>query len=89
MAYTAASLYGGAIAERDVMVASNANGPYARANGGIGLLNKIHQEKIGVYDLGWFDSGVKYNLYTVDAPKLDADGNLTVDGLRLRSNPRV
>jgi TRAP-type C4-dicarboxylate transport system substrate-binding protein len=87
MAYTAASFYGGAVPERDVMVASNANGPYARANGGIDLLNKIHQEKMGVYYLGWFDSGVKYNLYTVDAPKLDADGNLTVDGLRLRSNP--
>jgi len=87
MAYTAASFYGGAVPERDVMVASNANGPYARANGGIDLLNKIHQEKMGVYYLGWFDSGVKYNLYTVNPPKLDANGNLTVDGMRLRSNP--
>jgi TRAP-type transport system periplasmic protein len=87
MAYTAASFYGGAVPERDVMVASNANAPYARANGGIDLLNKIHQEKMGVYYLGWFDSGVKYNLYTVNPPKLDANGNLTVEGMRLRSNP--
>ena len=87
MAYTAASFYGGTVPERDVMVASNTNAPYARANGGIDLLNKIHQEKMGVYYLGWFDSGVKYNLYTVNPPKLDADGNLTVDGMRLRSNP--
>lgn len=87
MAYTAASFYGGAVPERDVMVASNANAPYARANGGIDLLNKIHQEKMGVYYLGWFDSGVKYNLYSVNPPKLDSNGNLTVDGMRLRSNP--
>jgi len=87
MAYTAASFYGGAVPERDVLVASNANAPYARANGGIDLLNDIHQEKMGVYYLGWFDSGVKYNLYTVNPPELDADGNLTVDGMRLRSNP--
>jgi len=87
MAYTAASFYGGAVPERDVMVASNANGPYARANGGIDLMNQIHQEKMGVYYLGWFDSGVKYNLYTINTPTLDAEGNLTVDGMRLRSNP--
>lgn len=87
MAYTAASFYGGTVPERDVMVASNANAPYARANGGIDLLNQIHQEKMGVYYLGWFDSGVKYNLYTVNPPKLDANGNLTVEGMRLRSNP--
>lgn len=87
MAYTAASFYGGTVPERDVMVASNTNAPYARANGGIDLMNKIHQDKMGVYYLGWFDSGVKYNLYAVNKPKLDANGNLTVEGMRLRSNP--
>ena len=87
MAYTAASFYGGTVPERDVMVASNTDARYARANGGIDLLNQIHQQKMGVYYLGWFDSGVKYNLYTVNPPKLDAQGNLTVEGMRLRSNP--
>ncbi|AWB35030.1 TRAP transporter substrate-binding protein DctP [Orrella marina] len=87
MAYTAASFYGGAVPERDVMVASNTDAVYARENGGIDLLNKIHQDKMGVYYLGWFDSGVKYNLYTINPPKLDPDGNLTVEGMRLRSNP--
>lgn len=87
MAYTAASFYAGTVPERDVLVASNANAEYARKNGGIDLLNKIHQEKMGVYYLGWFDSGVSYNLYTIDEPKLDADGNIDVTGMRLRSNP--
>lgn len=87
MAYTAASFYGGSVPERDVLVASNANAPYARQTGGMDLLNRIHQEKMGVYYLGWFDSGVKYNLYTINPPKLDGQGNLTVEGMRLRSNP--
>lgn len=87
MAYTAASFYGGTIPERDALVASNTNAIYARENGGIDLLNKIHQEKMGVYYLGWFESGVSYNLYTVDEPKIGADGKLELDGLRLRSNP--
>lgn len=87
MAYTAASFYGGTVPERDIMVASNANAIYARESGGIDLLNEIHQEKMGVYYLGWFDSGVSYNLYTVDEPTIGDDGRLSVDGLKLRSNP--
>lgn len=87
MAYTAASFYGGTVPERDIMVASNANAIYARQTGGIDLLNQIHQEKMGVYYLGWFDSGVSYNLYTVDEPTIGDDGRLSVEGLKLRSNP--
>jgi len=87
MAYTAASFYAGTVPERDAMVASNINAIYARENGGLDLLNQIHQDKMGVYYLGWFDSGVSYNLYTIDEPRLDAEGNLSVSGLTLRSNP--
>lgn len=87
MAYTAASFYAGTVPERDAMVASNTNAIYARENGGIDLLNDIHQEKMGTYYLGWFDSGVSYNLYTIDEPSVDAEGNLSISGLRLRSNP--
>ncbi|MFY0989815.1 TRAP transporter substrate-binding protein DctP [Halomonas sp. C05BenzN] len=87
MAYTAASFYAGTVPERDAMVASNTNATFARENGGIDLLNQIHQDKMGVYYLGWFDSGVSYNLYTINEPRLDDDGNLSVSGLTLRSNP--
>ncbi len=87
MAYTAASFYAGSLPERDAMIASNTNAIYARESGGLDLMNEIHQEKMDVYYLGWFDSGVSYNIYTVDEPALDGDGNLDVSGLRLRSNP--
>lgn len=87
MAYTAASFYAGSIPERDALISSNTNAIYARESGGIDLLNQIHQEKMGVYYLGWFDSGVKYNLYTINEPKLDENQKLNMSGVKLRSNP--
>lgn len=86
MAYQPGSFYAGAFPERDALVASNLTAIETRENGGIDLINEIHQEKMGLYYLGWFDSGVTYNLWTVNEPALDADGNLDVSGIRLRGN---
>ncbi|MBL7250844.1 TRAP transporter substrate-binding protein DctP [Alloalcanivorax sp. C16-2] len=87
MAYTAASFYAGTLPERDALISSNSNAIHARQSGGIELLNRIHQRKMGVYYLGWFDSGIKYNLYTINKPAVDDNGDLALPGLRLRSNP--
>jgi TRAP-type transport system periplasmic protein len=87
LAYLPMSFYPGTIPERDAVVASNVTAIEARENGGIDLINEIHQEKMGVYYLGWFDSGVTYNLWFVNEPQLDANGNLSVAGARLRGNP--
>lgn len=86
MVYTPGSFYAGALPEKDALVASNLTAVETRANGGTDLIDQIHQEKMGVKYVGWFDSGVCYNLWTRDAPTLDADGNLDVDGLKLRGN---
>lgn len=86
MAYVPGSFYGGALPEKDAMVTSSITAVEARANGGIDLMNEIHQEKMGVYYLGWFDSGVCYNLWTVNEPQFDADGNLAMNDVRLRGN---
>ncbi|MEO1676567.1 MAG: TRAP transporter substrate-binding protein DctP [Pseudomonadota bacterium] len=86
MVYTPGSFYGGALPEKDAMVASNLTGPQARENGGIALIDEIHQEKMGLKYLGWFDSNVCYNLWTINEPEFDADGNLSVDGIKLRGN---
>ncbi len=86
MVYTPGSFYGGALPEKDAMVASNLTAIETRENGGIALIDEIHQEKMGLKYLGWFDSGVCYNLWTRNEPTFDADGNLEVDGLRLRGN---
>ena len=86
MVYTPGSFYAGALPEKDALVTSNLTAVETRENGGIELIDQIHQEKMGVKYLGWFDSGVCYNLWTRDAPTLDADGNLDVSGLKLRGN---
>jgi hypothetical protein len=41
---------------------------------------------MGVKYLGWFDSGVCYNLWTRNEPPFDADGNLDIDRPALRGN---
>src|SRR6056297_307333 len=86
MVYTPGSFYGGALPEKDALVASNITAIEARENGGIALIDAVHRERMGVMYLGWFDSGVCYNLWTRDAPTFDAEGNLEVEGLRLRGN---
>jgi len=86
MVYTPGSFYAGALPEKDAMVTSNRLAGEVRANGGIDLINEIHQARMGVYYLGWFDSGVCYNIWTVDPPAFDADGNLDMSGTRLRGN---
>lgn len=86
MVYTPGSFYAGSLPEKDALVTSNLNAEAARANGGIELIDQIHQEKMGVKYLGWFDSGVCYNLWMKNEPKLDADGNLDIAGTKLRGN---
>jgi TRAP-type transport system periplasmic protein len=86
MAYLPGSFYGGALPEKDAMVTSNRVAAEARANGGIDMINDIHQAKMGVYYLGWFDSGVCYNIWTKDEPKLTANGDLDMSGTQLRGN---
>jgi len=86
MVYSPGSFYGGALPEKDALVTSNLTAIEARQNGGIDLIDQIHQEKMGVKYLGWFDSGVTYNLWTRDAPTINAEGDLEVAGLKLRGN---
>lgn len=86
MVYTPGSFYGGALPEKDAMVASNLTAVETRKNGGTELIDQIHQQKMGLKYLGWFDSGVCYNLWTRNEPTFDADGDLEVEGLKLRGN---
>lgn len=86
MVYTPGSFYGGTIPEKDAMVASNLTAVDTRQNGGTELIDQIHQAKMGVKYLGWFDSGVCYNLWTRNEPEFDDAGNLKVEGLKLRGN---
>ncbi len=86
MVHTPGSFYAGALPEKDALVGSNITAVEARANGGIDLIDAIHQEKMGVKYLGWFDSGVSYNLWMVNEPKFKENGDLDLADVKLRGN---
>jgi TRAP-type C4-dicarboxylate transport system substrate-binding protein len=87
MVYTPCAFYAAVVPECDAVSASTIDGPTARKNGGLQLLNDVHQKKMGVYYLGWVDSGVRFNLWSTKPPKYDAQGNLDIKGLKVRGNP--
>ena len=87
MVYTPGSFYTSTIPEKDLLVASSINGPEARASGAIELYDQIHQKNMGVKYLGWMDSGIPFHIYTIDEPKVTADGKPDFSGLKMRGNP--
>src|SRR5512145_594383 len=64
MVYTPCAFYAAQVPECDAVSASTIDGPAARKNGGMELLNQIHQKRIGIYNLGWVDSGIRFNLWS-------------------------
>jgi TRAP-type C4-dicarboxylate transport system substrate-binding protein len=87
MVYTACAFYAATVPECDAMSASTIDGPTARKNGGTELFNRIHQKRMGVYMLGWVDSGIRFNLWSTKEPKLDASGHIDIKGFKVRGHP--
>jgi TRAP-type C4-dicarboxylate transport system substrate-binding protein len=87
MVYTPCAFYAAAVPECDAMSASTIDGPTARKNGGSELFNQIHQKRIGVYMLGWVDSGIRFSLWSTREPKLDSSGHIDIKGFKVRGNP--
>jgi len=87
MIYTPCAFYAAQVPECDAVSASTIDGPTARKNGGMELLNQIHQKRIGVYNLGWVDSGIRFNLWSTKEPKLDSSGHIDIKGFKVRGNP--
>src|SRR5436190_2540251 len=87
MIYTPCAFYAAQVPECDAVSASTIDGPTARKNGGMELLNQIHQKRIGVYNLGWVDSGIRFNLWSTKEPKLDSTGHIDIKGFKVRGNP--
>jgi TRAP-type C4-dicarboxylate transport system substrate-binding protein len=87
MVYSACAFYAAVVPECDAVSASSIDGPTARKNGGTELLNQIHQKRMGVYLLGWVDSGIRFSLWSTKEPKLDSTGHLDIKGFKVRGNP--
>src|SRR5438093_3153662 len=87
MVYSACAFCAAQVPECDAVSASTVDGPTARKNGGMDLLNQIHQKRIGVYNLGWVDSGIRFNLWSTREPKLDSTGHIDIRGFKVRGHP--
>jgi TRAP-type C4-dicarboxylate transport system substrate-binding protein len=87
MVYTPCAFYAGSVPECDAVSASTIDGPTARKSGAYDALKDAHLRRMGVYYLGWFDSGIRFNLWSVKEPKFDAQGNLDIKGVKMRGNP--
>lgn len=87
MVYTPCAFYGAGVPECDAVSASSIDGPTARKNGAYDALKQAHLRRMGVYYLGWMDSGIRFHLWSSKPPKLDAQGNLDVKGVKMRGNP--
>src|SRR6266513_1134565 len=87
MVYTACAFYAAVVPECDAVSASSIDGPTARKNGGTDLLNRIHQKRMGVYLLGWVDSGIRFTLWSTKEPRFDATGHIDIKGFKVRGNP--
>jgi TRAP-type C4-dicarboxylate transport system substrate-binding protein len=87
MIYGPGSYYPGLVPETDALVGSNVTPMEKRANGGIDLLNQIHQEKMSVYYLGHPDGGIQFHIYMTKEPQLKADGLPDMSAIKLRGAP--
>jgi len=87
MVYTPCAFYAGSVPECDAVSASTIDGPTARRSGALAALNEAHVRRMGVYYLGWIDSGIRFNLWSTKEPKFDATGYIDIKGVKLRGNP--
>src|SRR5688572_20824477 len=87
MVYTPCAFYAAQVPECDAVSAATIDGPTARKNGGMELLNLIHQKRIGIYNLGWVDSGIRFRLWSTKEPKLDSSGHIDIKGFKVRGHP--
>jgi TRAP-type C4-dicarboxylate transport system substrate-binding protein len=87
MVYSPCAFYAAVVPECDAVAASTIDGPTARKNGGMELLNQAHQKRAGIYNLGWVDSGIRFNLWSTKEPKLDPSGHIDIKGFKVRGHP--
>jgi TRAP-type transport system periplasmic protein len=87
MVYSPCAFYAATVPECDAVSASTIDGPTARKSGAYDALKEAHIRRMGVYYLGWIDSGIRFNLWSTKEPKFDAAGNLDIKGVKMRGNP--
>src|SRR5438094_8710213 len=87
MVYTPCAFYAAVVPECDAVSASSVDGPTARKNGGLALLDQIHEKRMGVKLLSWVDSGIRFCLWSTKERKFDANGQSAIRACKVRGNP--
>ncbi len=82
-----AAFYARGLPENEAISTSNSSPAAVRANGGMAIIDELHQKHMNMKYLGWVDSGVKFHMYFKDAPKFGSDGLPDLDGVKMRDNP--
>lgn len=82
-----AAFYANAIPENEAIATSNASPAAVRANGGMAIIDRLHQRYFKVKYLGWVDSGPGFHVYMADAPKFRKDGLPDFSNTKMRDNP--
>ncbi|HUT47885.1 MAG TPA: TRAP transporter substrate-binding protein DctP [Alphaproteobacteria bacterium] len=81
------TFYSVRVPELDAIPASNSSPAAVRANGGMKILDDLHQKYLGVKFLGWTDSGVPFHIFMKAKPKFKPGGMPDWSGVKLRDNP--
>ena len=81
-----ASYFGGRVPETTAVNASNMTAMELRRNGALKLLSKAYNKRANAEYLGYFGSGYSLALYLTNPPKMTADGQVAVKGLKIRGS---
>lgn len=82
-----AAFYARGLPENEAISTSNSSPEEVRANGGIAIIDQLHQDMMNMKYLGWVDSGVRFHIYLKDAPSFTADGLPDFSDVQMRDNP--
>jgi TRAP-type C4-dicarboxylate transport system substrate-binding protein len=82
-----AAFYARALPENEAVSTSNSTPAKVRANGGIALLDQVHQKYYNAKYLGWTTAGNRFRIYLKNPPKFNKKGLPDFTGVKLRDNP--
>ncbi|MCZ6859958.1 MAG: TRAP transporter substrate-binding protein DctP [Alphaproteobacteria bacterium] len=87
IACTPAAFYARGLPEAEAVATSNSSPSKVRANGGMKLLDGLHQKHFKLKYLGWTAAGGRFRIYMKKPPKFSANGLIDFSGVKLRDNP--
>jgi TRAP-type C4-dicarboxylate transport system substrate-binding protein len=87
MVCTPAAFYARALPENEAVATSNSSPAAVRGNGGMKILDDLHQKHLNMKYLGWIDSGPNFRIYMKNPPKFGSNGMPDFTGVKMRDNP--